>query len=43
VIAILLGAFDKPGRKALAPTAHSYISGRPKWWRVCAGERAKNA
>lgn len=37
-IALLLGAFDKPGHKALAPTTHSYVSGRPKWWRVCVGE-----
>lgn len=43
VLALLLGAFDKPGRKALAPTGHSYISGRPKWWRVCVGEPAKDA
>ena len=34
VVALLLGAFDKPGSKALAPTAHSYKGGRPRWWRV---------
>ena len=40
VIALLLGAFDKPGRKALAPTAHSFSSRRPRWWRVCVGDAA---
>ncbi len=33
-IALLLGSFDKPGRKDLIPTAHSYRTGRPKWWKV---------
>ena len=41
VIALLLGTFDKPGRKALAPTGHSFVSRRPKWWRVCTGEAAR--
>jgi len=34
VIAIVLGVFDSPNFKALAPKGHSYISKRPKWWKV---------
>jgi hypothetical protein len=34
VVALLLGAFDKPAAKELRPTAHSYRGGRPRWWRV---------
>jgi len=34
VIALVLGAFDKPGAVALRPTSHSYVSKRPKWWKV---------
>jgi hypothetical protein len=34
VIALVLGVFDKPGAKELAPTSHSYISKRPKWWAI---------
>ena len=34
VIALLLGVFDRPGAKALAPTSHSYKTGRPRWWHV---------
>lgn len=34
VVALLLGAFDKPGAKELMPTSHSYKGGRPKWWHV---------
>jgi hypothetical protein len=34
VIALVLGAFSSPNAKALAPTAHSYVSKRPKWWGV---------
>lgn len=33
-IALLLGNFDANNRKELAPTAHSYVSPRPKWWHV---------
>jgi hypothetical protein len=29
-VALLLGAFDAPNRKELAPTAHSYRGGRPR-------------
>jgi hypothetical protein len=32
-VALLLGAFDKNNKKELAPTAHSYVGGRPKWWK----------
>lgn len=34
VVALLTGAFDKPGAAALRPAAHSYRGGRPRWWRV---------
>lgn len=34
VVALLLGAFDKPGGVDLAPTSHSYKGMRPKWWSV---------
>lgn len=40
VIALLLGAFDAPGRKALAPVSHSWVSARPRWWHVHAGAGA---
>ncbi|MEM9637033.1 MAG: GFA family protein [Pseudomonadota bacterium] len=33
VIALLLGAFDKPDHVELAPTSHSYRSARPRWWK----------
>lgn len=33
-VALLLGTFDKPGRKELKPTYHSYRSTRPRWWHV---------
>ncbi|MEL6117755.1 GFA family protein [Photobacterium sp. SP02] len=33
-IAIVLGVFDSPNLKAFAPKGHSYISKRPKWWKV---------
>lgn len=36
VIALATGVFDKPAAVALKPTAHSYVSGRPRWWRVSA-------
>jgi hypothetical protein len=34
VIALLLGTFDRPKAKALAPHYHSYVTPRPKWWHV---------
>ncbi len=34
VVALMLGAFDFPNRKELAPTSHSFVSKRPKWWHV---------
>jgi hypothetical protein len=34
VIAFAIGTFDKTGSKDLIPQSHSYISGRPKWWKV---------
>ena len=33
-VALATGAFDKPHLVALAPTGHSYVSRRPKWWHV---------
>ncbi|WP_443147298.1 GFA family protein [Photobacterium sp. MCCC 1A19761] len=33
-IALVLGVFDSPNRKELRPLAHSYVSKKPKWWRV---------
>jgi hypothetical protein len=32
IIALVVGAFDAPNRKELAPEFHSYVSKRPKWW-----------
>ncbi|RJG47190.1 GFA family protein [Mesorhizobium sp. DCY119] len=37
VVALLLGAFDKPAAKELMPTYHTNRGGRPKWWHVEAG------
>lgn len=34
VVALVVGSFDSPNRKELAPTAHSYVGQRPKWWRL---------
>jgi hypothetical protein len=34
VVALAIGTFDKNGSAKLAPQSHSYISGRPKWWKV---------
>jgi hypothetical protein len=31
-VALLLGSFDKPHLRELMPTAHSYVSRRPRWW-----------
>jgi hypothetical protein len=33
VVALLTGAFDKPHLKELVPLSHSYVSGRPRWWK----------
>jgi hypothetical protein len=33
-VALILGVFDSANRKELAPTVHSYVGGRPKWWHV---------
>lgn len=34
VVALVVGAFDAPHRKALMPGSHSYRGQRPKWWHV---------
>jgi hypothetical protein len=34
VVALATGTFDKPHLKEFAPTYHSYISRRPRWWHV---------
>jgi hypothetical protein len=34
VVALAVGAFDRPGRAALAPRSHSYRASRPRWWRL---------
>lgn len=39
VIALVLGAFDAPNRKELAPEGHSYVSTRPKWWHTVIGDK----
>jgi hypothetical protein len=39
VVALVVGAFDKPHLKELVPASHSYRSGRPKWWHVEIGDR----
>lgn len=31
-VALLVGNFDNMNRKDLIPLAHSYKTGRPKWW-----------
>lgn len=33
-VALLVGTFDAPSARALRPTAHSYLSSRPRWWCV---------
>ncbi len=38
-IALVLGTFDAPNRKELAPIAQSYTSPRPKWWHIMIGDR----
>lgn len=34
VVALVVGSFDTPNRKALRPTYHSYVSPRPSWWHL---------
>jgi hypothetical protein len=41
IIALLTGAFDKPHLAPLIPQSHSYVGGRPKWWKVII-ERVRN-
>lgn len=36
-VGLLIGSFDRPGRQELRPTGHSFISSRPRWWKVDAG------
>lgn len=33
-IALAVGAFDARHRREFAPTSHSYVSKRPRWWHV---------
>lgn len=40
VVALLVGAFDRPNAKELAPSSHSFNGDRPRWWHVgIAGKR----
>lgn len=41
IVALATGAFDKPHLKDLAPTVHSYLSRRPRWWHVAAEARSR--
>ncbi len=34
IVALVLGAFDRPGAMELAPLWHSYRKGRPRWWHI---------
>jgi hypothetical protein len=38
IVALVIGSFDTPNRKALAPVGHSYVSRRPRWWHVAIGD-----
>ncbi len=40
-IALVLGCFDAPNRKELAPIAQSHTAPRPKWWHVTIGDNTK--
>lgn len=42
-IALLVGTFDTPNRKALMPTAHSYRTPRPTWWHIEVGSSDSNS
>lgn len=37
-VGLLVGNFDRPNLAGLAPTSHSYIGSRPKWWRFGSGD-----
>lgn len=37
VVALVLGAFDRPNDKSLRPASHSFRSARPNWWHVDTG------
>jgi hypothetical protein len=37
-LALAVGTFDSPNRKELAPQFHSYVSKRPKWWKISDAE-----
>lgn len=39
IVALLLGTFDSPNRIELRPTAHSYVSKKPKWWSIQIGKK----
>lgn len=41
VVALVLGSFDRNGRKSLKPEWHSYRSARPRWWCVEVTDGAK--
>ena len=41
VIALVIGSFDAPNRQALAPVGQSYVSRRPRWWRVIIGAKPR--
>ncbi len=34
VVALVIGAFDKPDARVLRPLAHSFRDAAPHWWRI---------
>lgn len=40
-VALVLGVFDAPRGKELAPLTHSYVSKRPRWWKVMSAQLAR--
>lgn len=36
-VALLAGSVDEAGRQEVRPTAHSFASSRPHWWKVDIG------
>lgn len=36
-VALLAGSFDEAERQELRPTAHSFATSRPRWWKVVSG------
>ncbi|WP_347901069.1 GFA family protein [Pseudomonas purpurea] len=42
-VALVLGSFDAKGQSALRPTAHSFTSSRPRWWKIDVGLKGKPA